>query len=161
MILELCKGVHCVDLGESVQTHIFLQHLASIQPRTSPPKFGRRRRTLSGGSSCRGRIVQLKALPWAATPRSRETSTRRSSSRSLSARRGISRFMLVSGTSPDRGSRVFIFLARPGKIHRFVDFFGMLGVSLSDCWKLLILYTVFLRNCWVKCLKKSKRVQIL
>ena len=31
--------VHCVNLGESFQTHIFLQHLASIQPRTSPVKF--------------------------------------------------------------------------------------------------------------------------
>ena len=39
MILDLCKGVHCVDLGESFQTHIFLQILASIQPRTSPVKF--------------------------------------------------------------------------------------------------------------------------
>ena len=40
-ITELCKGVHCVDLGESFQTHIFLQNLASIQPRTSPVKFAR------------------------------------------------------------------------------------------------------------------------
>ena len=32
MILEQCKGVHCVDLGESFQTHIFLQNLASMQP---------------------------------------------------------------------------------------------------------------------------------
>ena len=39
VILELYKGVHCVDLGESFQTHIFLQNLASIQPRTSPVKF--------------------------------------------------------------------------------------------------------------------------
>ena len=31
--------MHCVDLGESFQTHIFLQNLASIQPRTSPLKF--------------------------------------------------------------------------------------------------------------------------
>ena len=31
--------MHCVDLGESFQTHIFLQNLASIQPRTSPIKF--------------------------------------------------------------------------------------------------------------------------
>ena len=31
--------MHCVDLGESFQTHIYLQHLASIQPRTSPVKF--------------------------------------------------------------------------------------------------------------------------
>ena len=41
MILEQNKGVHCVDLGESFQTHIFLQNLASIQPRTSPVKFAR------------------------------------------------------------------------------------------------------------------------
>ena len=38
-ITELCKGVHCVDLGESFQTHIYLQNLASIPPRTSPNKF--------------------------------------------------------------------------------------------------------------------------
>ena len=39
MILELCKGVHRVDLDESFQTNIFLQNLASIQPRTSLLKF--------------------------------------------------------------------------------------------------------------------------
>ena len=33
--------MHCVDLGESFQTHMFLQNLASIQPRTSPLKFTR------------------------------------------------------------------------------------------------------------------------
>ena len=36
---KLCKGVHCVDLGESFPTSIYLQILASIQPRTSPNKF--------------------------------------------------------------------------------------------------------------------------
>ena len=41
MILELCKGVHCVDLDESFPTSIYLQNLASIQPRTSPKKFGK------------------------------------------------------------------------------------------------------------------------
>ena len=35
MILELCKGVHCVDLDESFQSHIYLQNLASIQPSCS------------------------------------------------------------------------------------------------------------------------------
>ena len=39
MILEQCKGVHCADLGESFQTHIYFQNFASIQPRTSPVKF--------------------------------------------------------------------------------------------------------------------------
>ena len=32
---ERCKGVHCVDLGESFPTSIYLQKSASIQPRTS------------------------------------------------------------------------------------------------------------------------------
>ena len=35
-----CKGVYCVDLGESFPTRIYLQKSASIQPRTSPSKFG-------------------------------------------------------------------------------------------------------------------------
>ena len=39
-IEERCKGVHCVDLGESFPTRIYLQKSASIQPRTSPSKFG-------------------------------------------------------------------------------------------------------------------------
>ena len=34
-IRERCKGVHCVDLGKSFPTSIYLQNLASIQPRTS------------------------------------------------------------------------------------------------------------------------------
>ena len=40
-IRERCKGVHCVDLGESFPTHILLQNLASIQLLTSPVKFAR------------------------------------------------------------------------------------------------------------------------
>ena len=39
-IEERCKGVHCVDLGGSFPTSIYLQKSASIQPRTSPSKFG-------------------------------------------------------------------------------------------------------------------------
>ena len=39
VIRERCKGVHCVDLGESFPTSFYLQNLASIQPRTSPSKF--------------------------------------------------------------------------------------------------------------------------
>ena len=45
MILEQCKGVHFVDFDESFQTHIYLQSLASIQPRTSLVKFARSPRT--------------------------------------------------------------------------------------------------------------------
>ena len=55
MILEQCKGVHCVDLGESFQTHIYLQNLASMQPRTSPVKFARSPRTDPPGSEDGGR----------------------------------------------------------------------------------------------------------
>ena len=40
-IPKRCKWVHCVDLGKSFPTHIYLQVLASIQPRTSPVKFTR------------------------------------------------------------------------------------------------------------------------
>ena len=36
---ERCKGVHCVDRGESFPTSIYLQNLASIQLRTSFVKF--------------------------------------------------------------------------------------------------------------------------
>ena len=39
-IRERCKGVHCVDLGESFPTSIYLKKSASIQPRTSLSKFG-------------------------------------------------------------------------------------------------------------------------
>ena len=38
-IRDWCKGVHRVDLGESFPTHILMQNLASIQPRTSRLKF--------------------------------------------------------------------------------------------------------------------------
>ena len=38
-IRKRCKGVQCVDLGESFPTHIYLQKSASIQPRTSSFNF--------------------------------------------------------------------------------------------------------------------------
>ena len=34
-----CKGVYCVDVGESFHLSLYLQNLVSIQPRTSPVKF--------------------------------------------------------------------------------------------------------------------------
>ena len=43
--------MHCVDLGESFPTSIYLQNLASIQPRTSPFTFPRSPRTDPPGSS--------------------------------------------------------------------------------------------------------------
>ena len=53
MILEQCKGVHYVDLGESFQTHIYLQNFVSIQPRTSPVKFAAAGRATRGGEQRR------------------------------------------------------------------------------------------------------------
>ena len=50
-IRERCKGVHCVDFGESFPTSIYLQNLASIQPRTSLVKFARSPRTDPPGTS--------------------------------------------------------------------------------------------------------------
>ena len=38
-IRERCKGVRCVDLGESFHMSMYLHNLASIQPRTSLVKF--------------------------------------------------------------------------------------------------------------------------
>ena len=38
-IPKRCKGVHCVDLGESFQISIYLHNVSSIQPRTSLAKF--------------------------------------------------------------------------------------------------------------------------
>ena len=38
-IPKRCKGVHCVDLGESFPTSIYLQNLALIQPRAIRSKF--------------------------------------------------------------------------------------------------------------------------
>ena len=38
-IRERCIGMHCVDLGESFPTNIYLQKSASIQPKPSLLKF--------------------------------------------------------------------------------------------------------------------------
>ena len=39
VLSEQCKGGHCVDLDESFQALVYLQNVASIQPRTSLVKF--------------------------------------------------------------------------------------------------------------------------
>ena len=57
---SLCRSrVHCVYLGESFQTHIYLQNVASIEPRTSPVKF-----TRSSGAAAQRKAPQagLRAL---------------------------------------------------------------------------------------------------
>ena len=72
-IPKRCKGVHCVDLGESFPTHIFLQNLASIQRRTSLVKFARSPRTDPPGiatTSCR-------RSSWSSACRSRSPLSRR------------------------------------------------------------------------------------
>ena len=70
-IRERCKGVHCVDLGESFPTSIYLQNLASIQPRTSPVKFARSPRTDPPG------MVEARLMGTAATRRTWGICTRR------------------------------------------------------------------------------------
>ena len=64
-ITELCKGVLCVDLGESFQTHIYLQILVWIQPRTSPVKFARSLAVQLRASCerCRDELRAVQVLP--------------------------------------------------------------------------------------------------
>merc|ERR1719405_29164 len=63
-IRERCKGVHCIDLGESFPTRIYLQKSASIQPRTSPSKFGEKFNSLfTSLLSAQQRISEKHASP--------------------------------------------------------------------------------------------------
>ena len=55
--------MHCVDLGESFPTHIYLQKSASIQPRTSPVKFARSPCTDPPGCDIRGQEEGETYLP--------------------------------------------------------------------------------------------------
>ena len=68
VILELCKGVHCVDLGESFQTHIYSQNSALIQPRTRPSVI-LFRRTPKHPLSFQGEAEEGQAWPGAPTRR--------------------------------------------------------------------------------------------
>ena len=63
-IPKRCKGVHCVDLGESFPTRIYLQKSASIQPRTSPVKFAARRGKLCSqrGTRSSRRVTPSRSL---------------------------------------------------------------------------------------------------
>ena len=71
-IRERCKGVHCVDLGESFPTSIYLQKSASIQPR-APRSLGENIQYYS--------IVSLAAggLPFGGAPELQPTLTPRGS----------------------------------------------------------------------------------
>ena len=61
----MCKGVHCVDLGERFQTHIYFQNLASIQPRTSPLKFARSSIDTLGRAAVQGTLApQVRFVGW-------------------------------------------------------------------------------------------------
>ncbi len=60
---KLCKGVHCVNLGGSFQTHILLQKLASIKKRTSPIKFDHLAEKSGKGSISNISTKDLPALP--------------------------------------------------------------------------------------------------
>ena len=65
-IAELCKGVRCVDLSESFQMNIYLQNLASIQPRTSPLKF------VGSRDAAAPEVIKQAAIATAAADRSEE-----------------------------------------------------------------------------------------
>ena len=56
--------MHCVDLGESFQTHIFLQNFASIQPRTSPPEMLRRDGLVARRDRNPSRAASIRIRPW-------------------------------------------------------------------------------------------------
>ena len=56
-----CKRLHCVDLGESFPTIIYLQKSASIQPRTSPSKFGGKIFNIIHSCPCLGAMPDLDA----------------------------------------------------------------------------------------------------
>ena len=60
--VQRCKGVHFIDLGESFPTSIYLQNLASTQPRTSLVKFARSPRTDRPGTctNCRNQPFALR-----------------------------------------------------------------------------------------------------
>ena len=79
--------MHCVDLGESFLTCIYLQNLASIQPRTSALKFAR---SFRGAAASRSRTRRpaprrtRRASPgWPRTSTSRRRSRPSSACRSL------------------------------------------------------------------------------
>ena len=56
--------MHFVDLGESFPTHIYLQKLASIQPRTSLVKFARSPRAQIPQVLVRGaRVLRAEPVP--------------------------------------------------------------------------------------------------
>ena len=79
MILDLCKGVHCVDLDESFPTSIYLQNLASIPPRTSPVKFARSSgpTTTPSRAQCGSRAGRASALVRTSQPTSSSPSYKR------------------------------------------------------------------------------------
>ena len=96
VILELCKGVHCVDLDESFQTHIYLQNLASMQPRTSPLNFAASRDSRRS-ARCATRLTGPADAPAESRPRLRgrgRSSTATGSSRDASgAPRSLCQFL--------------------------------------------------------------------
>ena len=54
--------MHYVDLGESFPTSIYLQNLASIQPRTSPVKFARPSHAAPGEGDLLAEEVRVRAF---------------------------------------------------------------------------------------------------
>ena len=110
--------MHCRDLGKSFPTHIFVQNLASIQPRTNPVKFARSRTTAG--------FVRAAARSAADAPRA-------STGASTHAGRGPCAGLRRSGISDTTGSffsgsqlsRYFSFQTLANKnLSNFIDIFG-------------------------------------
>ena len=105
-IRERCKGVHCVDLGESFQTHIYLQKSASIQPRTSLVKFARSPRTDRPGASSGARRTVIGSFirTWASTGCARRSTMTTPRIRVLCSYRGSAGATAAAeGTNPTPG----------------------------------------------------------
>ena len=76
------KHVNLVDLVKSFPTHIFLQNVASIQQRTSPPKFAH-----LAEKSEKGSVSNLSTKPAAAASARRPAAAAASAHKAFSFRR--------------------------------------------------------------------------
>ena len=88
--------MHCVDLGESFQTHVFLQNLASIQPRTSPLKFAATR----VASATFGKPVPVWVCPQTGPPHRLRADSAAESSARVSGSPTTKKHFDVRGFSP-------------------------------------------------------------
>ena len=104
--------MHCVDLGESFPTSIWLQKSASIQPRTSPAKFARS--PCADPLHVRDSLPCLFVLPDTSIV---EGSRRKRQRRSTTRRCGSSRYRLL----PAKRARAETRSVTRNKLHLLVS----------------------------------------